>query len=52
MAQHPVVSLFLGAFPIGLATIIEMVVRVCVPAWGHRAVTLVRRADKGNESLR
>jgi tellurite resistance protein TehA-like permease len=41
MIHHPVVPLFLGAFPIGLATIVEMIVLVCVPAWGHWAITLV-----------
>ncbi|KAF5005544.1 hypothetical protein FDECE_8037 [Fusarium decemcellulare] len=40
MIRHPVQSLFLGTFPMGLATIINMVVFVCVPAWGHRFVTL------------
>lgn len=32
--RHPHQSLFLGTFPVGLATIINMVVFVCVPAWG------------------
>ncbi len=41
MIRHPVVPLFLGAFPIGLATIIEMIVLVCVPVWGPWAITLV-----------
>ncbi|KAF5683080.1 sulfite transporter Ssu1, partial [Fusarium denticulatum] len=40
MIRHPVQSLFLGTFPMGLATIVNMVVFVCVPAWGHRFVTL------------
>ncbi|KAH7141545.1 voltage-dependent anion channel-domain-containing protein, partial [Dactylonectria estremocensis] len=40
MIRHPVVPLFLGAFPMGLATIIEMIVLVCVPVWGHWAITL------------
>ncbi|KAH7014790.1 voltage-dependent anion channel [Ilyonectria destructans] len=40
MVRHPVVPLFIGAFPMGLATIIEMIVLVCVPAWGHWAITL------------
>lgn len=44
MVRHPVVPLFLGAFPMGLATIIEMIVLVCVPAWGHWAITLVSRS--------
>ena len=33
--RHPHQSLFLGTFPVGLATIIDMIVLVCVPAWGH-----------------
>lgn len=41
MIYHPVVSLFIGAFPISLALIVEMVVKVCVPAWGDGAITLV-----------
>lgn len=32
---HPVQSMYLGTFPMGLATIITMVCFVCVPAWGH-----------------
>ena len=34
MVRHPAQSLFLGTFPMGLATIINMTVFVCVPAWG------------------
>jgi len=34
MLNHPVQSLFLGTFPMGLATIINMMCKVCVPAWG------------------
>ncbi|KAF9639206.1 hypothetical protein BFW01_g10103 [Lasiodiplodia theobromae] len=34
MINHPAQSLFLGTFPMGLATIINMTVYVCVPAWG------------------
>jgi tellurite resistance protein TehA-like permease len=34
MLQHPVQSLFLGTLPMGLATLINMFVAVCVPAWG------------------
>ena len=37
---HPQQSLFLGAFPVSLATIINMTVFVCVPAWGHHWVSL------------
>ncbi|KAF2801863.1 C4-dicarboxylate transporter/malic acid transport protein-like protein [Mytilinidion resinicola] len=40
MIRHPVQSLFVGTFPMGLATIINMIVFVCVPAWGPWAVTL------------
>jgi hypothetical protein len=41
MIRHPAQSLFIGTFPMGLATIINMVVFVCVPAWGYRFVQLV-----------
>jgi tellurite resistance protein TehA-like permease len=41
MIRHPGQSLFLGTFPMGLATIINMLVLVCVPVMGHRAVQLV-----------
>jgi hypothetical protein len=34
MIRHPAQSLFLGTFPMGLATIINMTVFVCVPVWG------------------
>lgn len=37
--RHPHQSLFLGTFPVGLATIINMIVLVCVPAWGHGMAT-------------
>ncbi len=40
MIKHPVQSLFLGTLPMGMATIVNMVVLVCVPAWGQWAVTL------------
>lgn len=40
MVRHPVQSLFLGTFPMGLATIINMIVFVCVPAWGTSAIYL------------
>ena len=39
MIRHPTQSLFLGTFPMGLATIVNMVVFVCVPAWGHWTIT-------------
>lgn len=42
MICHPTQSLFLGTFPMGLATIINMVVFVCVPTWGTWAVYLVK----------
>jgi tellurite resistance protein TehA-like permease len=35
MIRHPAQSLFVGTFPMGLATIINMIVFICVPAWGH-----------------
>jgi tellurite resistance protein TehA-like permease len=38
MVTHPTQSLFLGTFPMGLATIINMICYVCVPAWGDWAV--------------
>jgi tellurite resistance protein TehA-like permease len=41
MIRHPVQSLFLGTFPMGFATIVNMVVFVCVPAWDYRATQLV-----------
>ena len=34
MVRHPAQCLFLGTFPMGLATIINMIVFVCVPQWG------------------
>ncbi|KAJ5580235.1 malate permease [Penicillium hispanicum] len=37
MITHPVQSMFIGTFPMRLATIINMVVFVCVPAWGEWA---------------
>ncbi|EPE24768.1 hypothetical protein GLAREA_08621 [Glarea lozoyensis ATCC 20868] len=33
--KHPHQSLFLATFPVGLATIVNMIVLVCVPVWGH-----------------
>ena len=41
MLRHHHQSLFLGTIPVGLATIINMIVLVCVPAWGQRFVKLV-----------
>ena len=40
MINHPVQSLFTGTFPMGLATIVNMVVFVAVPAFGPWAITL------------
>lgn len=33
--RHPHQSLFLATFPVGLATLVNMIILVCVPAWGH-----------------
>lgn len=41
MLRHPTQSLFLGTFPMAFATIINMVVFVCVPAWGSGTIELV-----------
>ncbi|KAH6719485.1 sulfite efflux pump SSU1 [Leptodontidium sp. MPI-SDFR-AT-0119] len=38
--RHPHQSLFLATFPVGLATLINMTVLVCVPVWGHGMATL------------
>ena len=47
MIRHPAQSLFLGTIPMGFATIVNMIVFVCVPAWGAWAVQLVRtRTEK------
>jgi tellurite resistance protein TehA-like permease len=32
--RHPHQSLFLATFPVGLATLINMTILVCVPVWG------------------
>ena len=40
MISHPVQSLFVGTMPMGLATIINMLVFVCVPACGSWVITL------------
>jgi tellurite resistance protein TehA-like permease len=40
MIRHPTESLFLGTYPMGLGIIIEMIVNVCVPAWGLWAMYL------------
>jgi C4-dicarboxylate transporter/malic acid transport protein len=36
MIRHPVQSLFLGTLPMGFATLINLFVAHCVPAWGGR----------------
>ncbi|CAI7649942.1 unnamed protein product [Penicillium pancosmium] len=41
MVTHPVQSLFLGTFPMGLATIINMFCLVCMPSWGDKAAYLI-----------
>ncbi|PWY78105.1 malate permease [Aspergillus sclerotioniger CBS 115572] len=40
MIKHPVQSMFIGTFPMGFATIINMFCLVCVPAWGDWAQNL------------
>lgn len=37
--RHPHQSLFLATFPVGLATLIIMIVLVCAPVWGHGMAT-------------
>ena len=39
MIHDPNNSLFLGTIPMGFATLIQMWIFVCVPAWGTWAVT-------------
>ena len=34
MIRHPAQSLFIGCYPMGLATIVNMTCFVCVPQWG------------------
>ena len=41
MIKHPVQSMFIGTFPMGFATIINMFCFVCVPAWGDWAQNFV-----------
>lgn len=38
--KHPHQSLFLATFPVGLATLTNMIVLVCAPVWGHGFATL------------
>ena len=33
MLRHPTQSLFVGTLPMGFATLINMFVAICVPAW-------------------
>ena len=40
MLNHPTESLFLGTCPMGLGILVQMIVYVCVPAWGTWAITL------------
>lgn len=40
MVKHPAQSLFLGTLPMGFATIVNMVVFVCVPSFGYQYVSL------------
>jgi tellurite resistance protein TehA-like permease len=39
MIRDPVNSLFLGTIPMGFATLVNMWILVCVPAWGDWAKT-------------
>ncbi|KEF56226.1 uncharacterized protein A1O9_07807 [Exophiala aquamarina CBS 119918] len=41
MLRHPVQSLFLGTFPMGLATLINMACYVCVPTGGDWVVDFI-----------
>jgi len=41
MIRDPVHSLFLGTVPMGFATLIQLWVDICVPAWGPWAGTFV-----------
>lgn len=40
MIRDPTNSLFLGTIPMGFATLVNMWIRVCVPAWGSWAATV------------
>lgn len=40
MLRHPTQSLFLGTLPMGFATIVNMIVFACIPAFGAKWVTL------------
>ena len=41
MIRDPVNSLFLGTIPMGFATLIDMWIYICIPAWGPWAATVV-----------
>lgn len=41
MIQDPTNSLFLATVPMGFATLIEMLILVCVPRWGEWASSFV-----------
>jgi tellurite resistance protein TehA-like permease len=51
MIRHPAQSLFLGTFPMGLATIVNMTVSVCVPAWGDGAIKLLACENSWEEGF-
>jgi tellurite resistance protein TehA-like permease len=40
MIRDPTNSLFLGTIPMGFATLVNMWIHICVPAWGSWAATL------------
>lgn len=40
MIREPIQSMFIGTFPMGLATIINMIIYVCGPAWGSWVITV------------
>lgn len=35
VVTHPFQSMYIGTFPMGITTMINMFCFVCVPAWGH-----------------
>ena len=51
MIRHHHQSLFLGTIPVGLATIINMIVLVCVPAWGQHWLRLVSSDTEQQERM-
>jgi tellurite resistance protein TehA-like permease len=52
MIRHPAQSMFVGTFPIAFSTIINMVVFVCVPAWGYKAIQLVSESQTRRNGFR